>query len=243
MRSVITLLVILVTSFPVWCRETRPANVYGITLDRNVLRGETRSRLVKVWTLAADPENDPLVFVFTVSAGRILGAERRTGAMGQIYYSLEESGLRAGNYEAIWDLSDALPGEHKITVGVDDGCGLCGMTRTQTVQVDPTRDETVELCPISFRTVWAPAWTKSGGWFLRLLAVPAEGELYETIPSLKWKSASNWIGSRNGSPLAESDLLKNQQLLQGSFVRDPIFTSPFCDIASEFSINIPKFRR
>lgn len=37
------------------------ANVDGLTLDRTVLRGTGRSRLVKVWTLAADPENDLLI--------------------------------------------------------------------------------------------------------------------------------------------------------------------------------------
>ncbi len=71
------------------------------------------STTVNVTTTAFDTENDPLVYNYTVSGGRIVG----TGANVQ------------------WDLSGLGPGSYTITAAVDDGCGLCGKTQTQTVRI------------------------------------------------------------------------------------------------------------
>jgi hypothetical protein len=68
---------------------------------------------VTVTTTATDAENDVLTYNYTVSGGRIVG----TGANVQ------------------WDLSGVAPGSYTITAGVDDGCGLCGQTQTQTIRV------------------------------------------------------------------------------------------------------------
>lgn len=68
---------------------------------------------VTVSTVATDKENDVLTYNYTVSGGRIVG----TGA------------------NVSWDLSGVSPGSYTITAGVDDGCGLCGRTQTQTVRV------------------------------------------------------------------------------------------------------------
>jgi hypothetical protein len=54
-----------------------------------------------------------MTYNYTVSAGRIVGS----GA------------------NVTWDLSDARPGTYTITTGVDDGCGACGKTNTQTVEI------------------------------------------------------------------------------------------------------------
>lgn len=68
---------------------------------------------ISVTTLASDPENDILIYNYTVSGGTIVGKGK----------------------DVIWDLSDAKPGKYTVTAGVDDGCGLCGETKTQTVVV------------------------------------------------------------------------------------------------------------
>lgn len=68
---------------------------------------------VTVATAASDVENDQLVYNYTVSGGRIVG-----------------SGANVS-----WDLSGVRPGSYTITAGVDDGCGVCGDTKTQTVEV------------------------------------------------------------------------------------------------------------
>lgn len=68
---------------------------------------------ITVTTTAVDAENDVLTYNYTVSGGRVVG----TGASVQ------------------WDLSGLQPGSYTITAGVDDGCGLCGQTKTETVRV------------------------------------------------------------------------------------------------------------
>jgi hypothetical protein len=62
---------------------------------------------------ATDPENDPLTYNYTVSGGRIEG----TGA------------------NVSWDLTGVEPGSYTITTTVDDGCGVCGDPKTETVRV------------------------------------------------------------------------------------------------------------
>lgn len=100
-----------------WKRDWRPkyegilrnqsANVNDLALT------ETMDRLFTVRTTARDPENDVLTYTYIVTAGKIVG----------------------GGFQVIWDLSDAPPGEHSITVGVDDGAGIVGKTVTKTVQL------------------------------------------------------------------------------------------------------------
>ena len=72
---------------------------------------------VSVKTTAVDPEIDVLTYNYVVSAGKIIGA----GA------------------NVVWDLSGVKPGVYTITAGVNDGCGVCGETKTEVV--------TVKECP------------------------------------------------------------------------------------------------
>lgn len=69
---------------------------------------------VNVATSASDPENDVLTYSYTVSGGRVVG----TGANVQ------------------WDLTGVQRGNYTVTVGVDDGCGICGPTKTETITVE-----------------------------------------------------------------------------------------------------------
>lgn len=60
-----------------------------------------------VKTTASDPENDVLTYNYTATGGKMIG----TGP------------------DIKWDLSGVESGSYKITVGVDDGCGICGRTK------------------------------------------------------------------------------------------------------------------
>lgn len=71
------------------------------------------SNSVSVTTNATDPDNDPLVYQYTVSGGTIQG----TGA------------------NVTWDVSGLRPGTYTLSVAVDDGCGVCGQPRQETIRV------------------------------------------------------------------------------------------------------------
>lgn len=73
----------------------------------------TSNRAVAVATTAVDPENNVLAYNYTVSGGRIKG----NGA------------------KVVWDLTGVIAGRYTITAGVDDGCGVCGMTVTKSILV------------------------------------------------------------------------------------------------------------
>lgn len=68
---------------------------------------------ILVLTTAVDGDNDPLTYQYTVSGGKIVGEGARVS----------------------WDVSGLKPGSYTITAAVDDGCGFCGMTRTETLTV------------------------------------------------------------------------------------------------------------
>ena len=70
-------------------------------------------RIISVSTTAFDSENDTLVYNYHVTGGRIVGEGKNV----------------------IWDLADVKPGKYTITAGVDDGCGICGETKTKEVVV------------------------------------------------------------------------------------------------------------
>jgi hypothetical protein len=71
------------------------------------------SFLIKVTTEASDPENDVLTYNYIVSAGKIIGQGSKV----------------------VWDLNGAGPGSYTIIAGVNDGCGVCGITQTRRVEV------------------------------------------------------------------------------------------------------------
>ena len=100
------------------------ADVTNVELNKSELRQKKTevpekppaydSDMVTAVTVTAeDPENDVLTYNYTVSGGRIVG----TGA------------------KVTWDLNGVRPGTYTITAGVDDGCGLCGKTITQSINV------------------------------------------------------------------------------------------------------------
>lgn len=69
---------------------------------------------INVATRASSTDaTDVLTYNYTVSGGRIVGS----GA------------------NVTWDLSGARPGTYTITAGADNGCGVCGTTKTETITV------------------------------------------------------------------------------------------------------------
>ncbi len=107
-----------------------PANVTNVTVSENEVwlpcppgqqsrSGKCNDEMnVNVTTTATDQEGDTLVYNYTVSGGRIVG----TGA------------------NVTWDMSGVRPGTYTITAGVDDGCGICGETKTTTIEVKECDD-------------------------------------------------------------------------------------------------------
>jgi hypothetical protein len=104
-----------------------PANVDNLILSAAEItigcNGKDKScldsdREISVTTVASDPENDVLTFNYTVSGGKIVG----------------------DGSKVVWDLWGVQPGTYTITAGVDDGCGICGPTKTQTVVVKECLD-------------------------------------------------------------------------------------------------------
>ena len=88
------------------------ANVTVLELSHSEISAVT-ARQIDVTTTAADPENDVLTYVYTVTGGRIIGTGTRVK----------------------WDLMGVGSGTYTITAGVDDGAGVIGQTQTKTVVV------------------------------------------------------------------------------------------------------------
>lgn len=70
-------------------------------------------RFIEILTEAVNPANDVLTYNYTISGGKIIGE----GA------------------KVIWDLSGVKPGTYTITAAADNGCGVCGYTKTKEVKV------------------------------------------------------------------------------------------------------------
>jgi predicted metalloprotease with PDZ domain len=90
-----------------------PANVTKIVLSRTEIALSDADQKIDVSVEAFDSDNDVLTYAYTVSGGKIVGQ----GA------------------KVVWDLSGVEPGTYTITVGVDDGCGICGTTKTMEIKV------------------------------------------------------------------------------------------------------------
>jgi Carboxypeptidase regulatory-like domain/PKD-like domain len=129
------------------------------------------NRTVGVVAHASDPENDVLIYSYTVSGGRIIG----TGANVQ------------------WDMSTAQPGTFTITVGVDDGCGLCGKTITKTIKVQECPNCT-PLCSCSPLSVDGPSGLTSAGDTMTFVASVSGSDV-----TFNWTVSAGTIESGQGT--------------------------------------------
>lgn len=97
------------------------ANVTNLTLSRSEITSDcsagenvrVNDMRIGIYAEGSDPENDPLIYVYKASGGKIIGE---------------------GN-KVIWDLAGEKPGTYTITAGAADGCGICGYTKTQTIKI------------------------------------------------------------------------------------------------------------
>jgi hypothetical protein len=133
------------------------------------------STSVTVTTTAVDPENDVLTYNYTVSAGRIVGS----GA------------------SVSWDLGGVAPGSYTVTVGVDDGCGVCGKTMTQTVSVRECPDCKLN-CACPTLDVTGPADVTSPGGSMTFTANVSGGS-QDTPITYNWTVSAGTITSGQGT--------------------------------------------
>lgn len=166
----------------------QPANVTALTLSDTNIKGGcppgqvpnegqvcNESTSISVTTTAVDPENDVLTYQYTVSAGRIVG----TGA------------------NVSWDLSGVPPGTYTITAGVDDGCGICGQTKTQTVTVESCLCHIACACPSL--SVSGPAGITAPGGTMTFVANLSGGSQDRPI-TYNWTVSAGTIESGQGTP-------------------------------------------
>ncbi len=164
-----------------------PANVDSVSLSSTTITlpcpPGTRSTsgscpdntTINVATRASDAENDVLTYNYTVSGGRIVG----TGANVQ------------------WDLSTASAGTYTITTGVDDGCGFCGRTDTQTITVVACPDCVKPIdCACPTLSVTGPSGVTQPGGTMRFTANVSGGENV----TYNWTVSAGTIESGQGTP-------------------------------------------
>ena len=166
----------------------QPPNVTGLTLSASTItlpcqpgyhsasNGCNDSTSVTVNTVAVDPEGDVLTYNYTTSAGRVVG----TGA------------------SVSWDLSGVAPGSYTITAGVDDGCGICGKTMTQTVNIVNCPDCQLN-CSCPTIGVSGPAGVTQPGETMTFTANVSGGSQDQTI-TYNWTVSAGTIESGQGTP-------------------------------------------
>lgn len=88
--------------------------ILSVELNSTVLPVFASNKDVRVAVSASYHDDDVITYIYNVSGGKIIGK----------------------GPNVTWRL-DGLPrGTYTITVGVDDGCGVCGKTNTQTVTIN-----------------------------------------------------------------------------------------------------------
>ena len=163
-----------------------PANVESVTLSDTRITlpcpagtvsrsgGCNDNTTINVATRAVDTENDVLTYNYTVSGGRIVG----TGANVQ------------------WDLSTATAGTYTITTGVDDGCGVCGRTDTQTITIEQCTDcYTPVTCACPTLTITGPSGITQPGDTMTFTANVSGGDV-----TYNWSVSAGTIESGQGTP-------------------------------------------
>lgn len=87
--------------------------IIDIKLDKTEVFANSSDSKIDIFSEVFDADNDPLVFNYTVSGGKIIG----------------------NGQKVIWDLSGVEAGVYTISVVADDGCGICGEKMTKEVVV------------------------------------------------------------------------------------------------------------
>lgn len=133
------------------------------------------SQTLSVSTTAVDPENDTLVYNYTVSGGKINGS----GA------------------NVTWDMTGVRPGTYTITAGVDDGCGVCGQTKTETITVQECPN-CQDVCECPTLSVSGPAGITAPNGEMTFTANLSGGT--QDAPTYNWTVSAGEIISGQGTP-------------------------------------------
>jgi len=165
----------------------RPANVVSLELDKSRLilsckpgqipseQAGGQDTIVRVSTTAKDPEDDVLTYEYVVSGGRIIGS----GANVQ------------------WYLKDVLPGTYTITVGADDGCGICGKKITREIKVEACIPTTSDItCPVV--TLYSADTTNNRGVYT-VIANFSGGSQNQAV-TYSWSITGGSLVSGQGTP-------------------------------------------
>jgi hypothetical protein len=129
---------------------------------------------VSVRTNASDPEGDVITYNYTVSGGRIVGQGENV----------------------TWDLSGVNNGTYTITVAVDDGCGVCSETKTETVEVVDC--DCVQVCECPTLTVDGPRESVKPGETMTFTANVVGGN--QQSITYNWEVSQGTIQSGQGTP-------------------------------------------
>ena len=159
----------------------KPPNVDSVTLSDTVINlpcaagtrsasGCSDNHSVSVSTKASDPENDVLTYNYTVSGGRVVGS----GA------------------NVTWDLSGVGPGTYTVTTAVDDGCGVCGKTNTQSITVRNCPDCT-PICSCPTLSINGPSGVTTAGQSMNFTATSSGDVTYN------WSVSAGTISSGQGT--------------------------------------------
>ncbi|HEX6125199.1 MAG TPA: hypothetical protein VFZ23_07475 [Pyrinomonadaceae bacterium] len=202
------------------------ANVDSVTLSDTTITGScppgfrpaegatcNDSTSISVATSASDPENDVLTYNYTVSGGRIVG----TGA------------------NVSWDVSGLAPGTYTITVGVDDGCGLCGRTQTQTITI--AECQCVRECECPTLSVTGPAGVTQPGDSMTFTANVVGGS--QQAVTYNWTVSAGTITAGQGTP---SITVATDQSMAGGNVTATVNiagTDPACPCPASASETAP----
>jgi hypothetical protein len=149
--------------------------VLGCPPGYTVGAGCAESSNVGVRTKASDPENDTLIYNYTVSGGRIVGQGANVN----------------------WDLSGVRPGTYTITAGVDDGCGVCGKTQTKTITVEECTS-CVKVCECPTMSITGPSSAVQPGQDMVFTANVSGGTCN---PTYNWTVSAGTISSGQGTPV------------------------------------------
>ena len=94
-------------------------------------------------------------------------------------------------------MSGVRPGSYTITAGVDDGCGICGETKTQTVEVKECPD-CIAPCECPTVSVTGPSSTVQPGETMTFTANLNGGS--QDSPTYNWTVSAGTIVEGQGTP-------------------------------------------
>ena len=134
------------------------------------------STTVTVNTTATDPDGDQILYQYTTSAGRVTGS----GPTVQ------------------WDLSGAQPGTYTISVGADDGCGVCNPPTTREVRIVncPNCVNPAPPCPTGLAVTAQPDTVTAG----QTVTFTGNVNVNGTSPTFNWTVSGGRIVSGQGTP-------------------------------------------